>query len=192
MKSDTEVRKMAGIVFVLFGILFGILIMAFIFGNLNVTTSSSFELLSGSEINETGWINSSGYQLLANGDPGATSFTIQIARNTTAIIGSGNYTVSSTGLVTNTTTATVPGTWQNINFTYTYQYKGNPQVITESISEDGLEGLESYSGQSDTQFLTVAIAITLLILIFVFGVFWKFFMSVGSTSRGKKDSYNYS
>ena len=104
MNTEKEIRKFAGIVFTLFGILFGALIMAFISGNLGPDQA------------------------------GFTEGTVQY----------------------NTTLA---------------------------IQNNTLEGLESYSGQSDTQFLTVAIAITLLILIFVFGVFWKFFMNVKGSGK---------
>ena len=56
------------------------------------------------------------------------------------------------------------------------------------VQNNSLQAILTYTDQSDTQFNTAAIAITLLILIALFAVFWKIFMSkdgiVGSGSGG--------
>ena len=44
------------------------------------------------------------------------------------------------------------------------------------VQNNSLQSIVTYTEQSDTQFLTVAIAITLVILIAVFLLFWKIFV----------------
>ena len=58
-----------------------------------------------------------------------------------------------------------------------------------AIQNYSLGAIENYSDQSGTQFNTVAIAITLIVLLAVFAFFWKFFM--GSESLAK-ESGNFS
>lgn len=54
------------------------------------------------------------------------------------------------------------------------------------IQNDSLYAISQYSGQSGTQFLVIGIAITLLILILLFVVFWKYFMkdTIGQMGGG--------
>ena len=93
-----EVAAFVGIVFLLLGVLFGMQIMTFIFGNLGPAASGL--------------------------DAGSAAF--------------------------NTSTA---------------------------VQNNSLGAIETYTNQSNTQFNTAAIAITLLILIAIFAIFWKIFMS---------------
>jgi len=126
-----------------------IVLIIFIFGIL--ATSFENTKIAQTSINDTGFINSTGFQL-ANGIGGnPRDFSVSIARNTTAIIFAGNYTVSSTGLVTNKTTSTVPGTWQNINFTYTY-------------NNDSSEISASYAAQNSTNDSIALIGVLLIVL----------------------------
>ena len=86
--------------------------------------------------NETAYINETGYTLLESDAPGLNAVTITVAYNDTSgdsglggynfTIPSGNYTVSSAGIVTNATTET----YDNISISYTYQY-----------GEDAYEGI---------------------------------------------------
>ncbi len=53
-----------------------------------------------------------------------------------------------------------------------------------SVQNDSLQAITSYTSQSDTQFSTVAIAVTLVILIAVFLLFWKIFIGGGKKDKG--------
>lgn len=167
--------------FVLLGVLFGMQLTTFIFGNLNTAAATTFDLDSARKINETGAINgTNGYTLREATRPGFTNPTNIIAVNASSnvLINAANYTVSSSGLVSNATAYL----WQSVNFTYNYEFKGTAQLISEGVSNYSLEAVETYSEQSDTQFSTIAIAITLVVLLLVFGLFWKYF--VGSKGSG--------
>jgi len=48
--------------------------------------------------------------------------------------------------------------------------------VSEDIQNDSLRAIGKYSGQAGTQFTTLAVAITLIILVAVFLFFWKAFM----------------
>jgi len=61
-----------------------------------------------------------------------------------------------------------------------------------TIQNDSLVAITKYTGQADTQFLVAGIAITLLILIALFIVFWKYFMKDtigGEMGAGKSGSF---
>ena len=55
------------------------------------------------------------------------------------------------------------------------------------IQNNSLNAIVTYTEQSDTQFLTVAIAVTLVILIGLFALFWRFFVA-GSQGKSKESS----
>ena len=50
------------------------------------------------------------------------------------------------------------------------------------VQNNSLQAIVAYTGQSDTQLLTVAIAITLVVLIAVFLLFWMVF--IGKKGKG--------
>lgn len=56
--------------------------------------------------------------------------------------------------------------------------------ISTAIQNNSLQGLDVYSQQSNTQFTTVSVAITLVILLAVFGLFWAFFVTAQGKSKG--------
>ncbi len=178
----SNVRSFIAIVFILLGALFGMMIMAVIFGNLNESTSSLFDKDPGSVVNETGFINDSGYTLARSVNPGFSDPVIVIAVNASSnveIAGSA-FAVSSIGVVTNLTTA--GGLFDSVNFTYTFQADSKAKILSESVGNNSLGAIETYTEQADTQFSTAAIAIILLILISLFAIFWKFF--IGGTKGG--------
>jgi glucan phosphoethanolaminetransferase (alkaline phosphatase superfamily) len=102
-----SVTEFATIAFTLLGVLFGMMIMTFIFGQLGPTAS-------GLEVNDTGY----------------------------------------------------------------------EQAV--QVQNNSLNSIVTYTEQSDTQFITIAIAITLIILIAVFLLFWKIF--VKTEGKGKSSS----
>ena len=55
--------------------------------------------------------------------------------------------------------------------------------ISSDVQNNSLVAIRTYSNQSNTQFTTVAIAITLIVLIAVFVLFWRAFMNKGGIGR---------
>lgn len=184
-KTTKLVMGFGMVVFILLGVLFGAMIMTFIFGNIgniDVITDSS-----GSVSNETGaYINATGYTLVKSSVQGFAAPVITAAINTTSntTILAGNYTVSAAGVVTNATVANFDSVW----ISYTYTYYSDAEINTRDVNNDSLSAIENYSGQSGTQFLVIGIAITLIILILLFVVFWKYFMkdTIGGTKAETK------
>ncbi len=61
---------------------------------------------------------------------------------------------------------------------------------SQAIQNNSLGAIETYSEQADTQFNTAAIAVTLLILLSLFILFWRFFMgSQGAGGRSGGGSF---
>lgn len=61
---------------------------------------------------------------------------------------------------------------------------------TVAIQNNSLNAIVTYTEQSDTQFLTIAIAVTLVILIGLFALFWRFFVA-GKDKEGSKSEGNF-
>ena len=59
--------------------------------------------------------------------------------------------------------------------------------VSEQIQNDSLRAIGDYAEQSGTQFTTLGIAITLILLVAVFLFFWKAFM--GGKPGGKEGSF---
>jgi hypothetical protein len=59
------------------------------------------------------------------------------------------------------------------------------------IQNNSLQSIVSYTGQADTQMTTVAIAITLAILIALFLLFWVFFIKPSRKSGGVGSGGNF-
>ena len=107
--------------------------------------------------NESGYINSTGYTLATAGAFQFASPTITLAINGTdgTTIVASNYTVSSVGVVTNTTDI-ADTTYEFVNFTYTYTF----------IGED-----TAYQAVNDTEAAgaTVVNYLSLIFLAVIFG-----------------------
>ena len=74
----------------------------------------------------------------------------------------------------------------NVSIIYTNERFTSQRIAADEIANNSLQSIGTYTSQSDTQFSTVSIAITLIILLAVFAFFWKFFIT--SQGRGKKGS----
>lgn len=102
----------------------------------NVTDASA--TTSATVTNETGaYINETGYSLARNGVLGFRSPSITSVYNSSnaTIVLSGNYTVSSTGVLTNASTTV----WSGVNITYTYTYISEPTAY-EALNETEAAG----------------------------------------------------
>ncbi len=193
MSSKSSVKEFALIGFLLLAVLFGMQIMTFIFGSL----SSADYLVDDTiiTINETEvWLNQTPYIIskasqsdftggfvitaLWNGTdqgaPGGYNVTIPLA-NATAVSSTGAFT--STDFLYNST---------NVSISYTSRHKTEAEVVSDQTTNDSLRAIGKYAEQSGTQFTTLGIAITLIILVAVFLFFWQAFMGrkKGETGTG--------
>ncbi len=196
-EAQQNVRVFVLIAFLLLAALFGMIIMTFIFGNIQTGITTSFTAFGTTTVNnETGgFVNASVIHTLdsVTNDTFRGSVTVSTVYTnglesnlTGGLVDSGNYTVDAasgtiTGLATNTQNFT------DVNITYTYSLKREAQVVSENVQNNSLVAIRTYSSQANTQFTTVAIAITLAVLIAVFLLFWKAFMggSLGGGGKGK-------
>ena len=189
MSTQKNVKEFAIAGFILLGVLFGMIIMSFVFGNL-----SSIDYLDDATqttINETGgWINATNsthnsYTILkasqsnfSGGVVIVTAYNNSLGNGT--IILPGNYTVNPvTGVITNLTVTA----WKDVNLSYTSTYKTDTEMINVRTQNYSLGAISNYASQSGTQFTTLGIAITLVVLVAVFLFFWKAFMG-GKGSEG--------
>ncbi len=186
MSNDVvkSVKGFAIIAFLLLGVLFGMQIMNFIFVQLG-PSSSTFTDLTVLNTNQTGaYINQSTFTISEASNTGFNGgFTVLLAVNSTdgLVIPVANYTVDAgAGTIINATTEN----WGAVNLTYTYSQKSSAEQASENIQNNSLQAIVTYTEQSDTQFNTIAIAITLIILIAVFLLFWKIFVN---NKKGKKE-----
>ncbi len=191
-KTNQSVREFATIGFILLAVLFGMQIMTFIFGNLGsidnfptknvtavtnetITLSSSTgigTIADNTNLNFLTW-NAS---LIINATFGAGGSS----SNETLIEGT-DYTI----FPLNGTFGNVTGDWNRSFVTYSVTRKPDAQVVTEETTNDSLQAIGNYASQAGTQFTTLGIAITLVILVAVFLFFWAAFMGSGRSGKSK-------
>lgn len=172
---DKNVIGFIMVAFLLLAALFGMQIMAFIFGQLGEADnipdlSKTVDSLTGAHINSTEFTipealdsNFTGNFVVTNAVNATNSVVIPVA----------NFTVdAATGNITNATVAS----YLNVNLTYSFTFKGVAEITAEEVNNNSLVAISTYTEQADTQFNTVAIAITLVVLILVFLIFWRIFI----------------
>ena len=181
-KAQNSVREFATIGFLLLAVLFGMQIMVFVFGNMSAI--NVLEDVSQAVINETNaHANTTGYTVSQVSQSNFSSgVTITAVWNQTGSSAGYNLTVpltnvsvTSAGLLTNGTIIT----YSNISISYTSQHKTNAEMRGDEINNDSLNAIGNYSTQAGTQFTTLGIAITLILLVAVFLFFWVAFMGKG-------------
>ena len=156
-KAMNSVQEFATIAFTLLGVLFGMMIMTFIFGLLgsgNVLQSTDVTI---SVVNETGaWLNSTTYTVDNSGAIDFGNLIIVSAVNYTddTSIAVGNFTVNGTGFTNSSAT-----TWINVSVSYTYTRNSDATISADKVQNNSLNAIVSYTGQADTQLLTVSSAI---------------------------------
>jgi hypothetical protein len=166
------------------GLIFGIasLVIAVIIAFVIVSTLTEANLLEDNResvavINESGYINSTGYTL-----DGASatrllggSFSITEALNAAdnSSIGSGNYTVSDTGVVTNAAATT----YDDALISYTYTLKTHEEVSTDGLSANFTDGVDNVSAKIPTVLLIAAIVLILGVLVLLVAAWQR--MNIG-------------
>ncbi len=190
MSSKKSVKEFALIGFLLLAVLFGFQIMTFVFGSL--ASVDQFDDASRTTINESAWLNqtpfivsevavadfSGGFAIIALWNAtssGSGNFNQTILLANATYLPEGSFT--STDFLYNSS---------NITVSYTNFYKTEAEMVTEETTNQSLRSIGKYAEQSGTQFTTLGIAITLIILVAVFLFFWQAFMGK------KKESYGFS
>lgn len=181
--KDDALRGFALAGFLLLAVLFGMQIMTFIFGNLGAVDNFPTKNVT-SVTNETILLaNSDGIGTIAdNTNLNFITWNATLILNGTFGVGGGtsNETlvegVDFTIFPLNGTFGNVTGEWNRTFVTYSVTRKPEAQITTEAINNNSLQSIVNYSAQSGTQFTTLGIAITLVILVLVFAFFWRSFM----------------
>ena len=176
-QAISAIKEYTTVAFVLLGVLFGMMIMTFIFGNLGNANINTIADTTTTITNRSAvYINTTGYTIPevtnSNFNGGVSVLTIYNASNGVVLL-SGNYSMTSTGLLTNASATN----WPSVNMTYSYSTKTDARLSTETVQNNSLQGIVAYTSNSSTQFNTVSIAIILVLLIGVFLIFWKIFVS---------------
>ena len=171
------------------GLVFGVasLIIGVIIAFVIVSTLTGADLLTGTRTsttvtNETGgYLNETGYQLDGldtNYVPGG--ITISQVTNATdgvgTVIPTANYTVSSTGLLTNVSVIT----YSEINVTYSQSIYSVEEISTDSLSANLTEGVDNVSSKIPTVLLVAAIVLILGILVLLVGTWQRMRIGGGS------------
>lgn len=170
------------------GLIFGIasLVIGVVIAFVIVSTLTGADLLTStrttnSVVNESGaYINATGYTLAgASGNYVPGSFSITTVHNNTdaLVITSGNYTVSSAGVVTNASATT----WADVNITYTNTVQSTEEVSADKLDTNFTEGVDNISGKIPTVLLIAAIVLILAVLAILVGVWQRMRMGEGAT-----------
>ena len=189
-KSEKSVKEFALIGFILLAVLFGMQIMVFIFGGLSSADILADETIT--TINETeAWLNQTAYTVAQASESDFTGGLVITALWNATSNGLGNYNHSIP--LANATATASSGTFisadfffnsTNISVSYTTSHKTEAEVTSEGILNNSLNAISNYSTQAGTQFTTLGIAITLILLVAVFLFFWQAFMGKGKGGEG--------
>lgn len=175
-KGQVSIGLIAGLIFGIASLIVGVII-AFIV----VSTLTGANLLQGartstSVVNESGWINATSYTLTGAGTarflPGSISISKVVNTTDGVVISSGNYTVSTSGVITNLSD------WRGVKFTYTYTTKTTEEVSANDMSLNLTKGVDNVSGKIPTVLLIAAIVLILGVLVLLVGAWQR--MKVGS------------
>ena len=187
--TQKSIKEFAMIGFVLLAVLFGMQIMTFIFGSLSGADYLDDD--SVAIINETfAYVNTTGYTIESASrvdytGASATAVWANLSGITPYLIPSANYTLASaTGILTNATIVADATGYNNATISYVYSRKTEAEMVSDEATNASLHAIGDYAGQSGTQFTTLGIAITLILLVAVFLFFWQAFMGKGKDKSG--------
>lgn len=152
-----------------FAIVLGLALLAYVIVVIMGTLSNSTILPTGSQsglkINETGSITGfAAYRLAeATNNEGFTNpIIIRVINATSKVdIQPTNFTVSSSGYVTNTTAYL----WQSVNFTYSYNYNAVTTNNANAILGNTSGGIVSFFSAINPVYAILAILVIILVLV---------------------------
>ena len=136
-------------------------IIVIVMGVLGGTTI--LDSFSATVTNETGgYINETGYTLDQASEDGFSSVSITQISNSTSgqVLLSGNYTISATGVLTNSSITT----WGAVNITYAYSYNSNYQNDLNDILEDTSTGVTGFFSSISPIYAILAVLVIILVL----------------------------
>ena len=152
-----------------FAIVLGLALLAYVIvvimgtlANSSIVPSSS---LSATVANESGWINSSGDRLNQYTVLGFANPVIVAAINGSSgvIINPLNYSVSTDGLLKNSSVS--PIKWDSVNVTYTYSYNTQTTNNANTILLNTSSGVSSFFGNVSPVYAILAILVIILVLV---------------------------
>jgi len=171
------------------GIVFGVasLVIGVIIAFVIVSTLTGADLLTSTRTsttvtNETGgYLNTTGYQLAGlDADYVPGGITISQVTNATAgngtVIPAANYTVSSTGLLTNVSVIT----YASINITYSQNIYSVEEQSSSALSGNFTEGVDNVSSKIPTVLLVAAIVLILGVLVLLVATWQRMRIGGGS------------
>ena len=186
------IREFALIAFVLLAVLFGMMIMNFIFG---VLGNSNINILTDDTVTKEnvhgGYVNITFYTIPEASDRnfnGGFAVSSAINGSSGTVIVAANYTVNAgAGTLINATALL----FNNVTLNYTYSIKTSAKLASEDAQNNSLQAIITYTEGADTQMSTVSIAIILALLIVVFLLFWRVFVTsqAGKGSGGPAGSF---
>jgi len=164
-KGQVNTALITSLVFGIASLVIGVII-AFVI----VSTLTDANLLEAGRdsitvVNESGFINSTGYPLAGSALNRylSGSITIVTAINGTdgVVLTSTNYTTSTAGTITNASEESYLAT----NITYTYTLKTSEEVSTDGMVANFTAGVDNVSGKLPTVLLVAAIVLILGVLV---------------------------
>lgn len=125
------------------------------------SVANTVGLYSGTETNESGYVNATGYTLAKSTLTNFASPTITAVYNTTngSLIGSNNYVLTGNILYNNTVT-----NWANVKVSYTYQYN---TPAANSVIGNTTVGFGNFFSQVPTIMTLLAVIVLILIIAIV-------------------------
>jgi len=184
---DTENKRgqvsaglITGLVFGVASLVIGVIIAFVIVSTLTGANLLTIGRTTQTITNETGWVNGTTYTLdgATEGKWVSGSFSITGLVNNTGneTIPLTNATVSSSGVVVNTTAQT----FEDILISYTYTQKSSEEVSADSLSTNFTSGVDNVSVKIPTVLLVAAIVLILGVLVLLVGAWQRMRIGGGS------------
>ena len=162
------------------GLVIGVIIAFVIVSTLTGSDLLTSGRTTATTTNESGaYINATGYTLSNYDSDTTTSISVTTVWNSTdtVTILSGNYTLSSVGVITNATATT----WADVNITYSVTTETAEEASAESLSGNFTEGVNNVSDKIPTVLLVAAIVLILGVLAILVGVWQRMKLGSGSS-----------
>jgi len=169
-----------GLIFGIASLVIGVIIAFVIVSTLNGAGLLESTRTTASVTNETGgYINFTSYQLAGLDSsyiPG--TITVSAAWNYTSgvRIPSGNYTVSSTGIITNATSIN----FGNVSISYSSDVYSTEELSSNALTANFTKGVDNVSSKIPTVLLVAAIVLILGVLVLLVGTWQKMRIGGGS------------
>ena len=180
-KGQASGGLVTGLVMGIAGLVIGVIVALVIVSTL--TSSGLLESTGNTVTNETdAYLNVTGYTLAgasATGNPRGYVITAVWNLTTADLLLSGNYTVSSVGVLTNASTSEYSTNNYGVNVSYTYTTDGTEEATVDSMSANFTSGIDEVSSKLPTVLLIAAIVLILGILAVLVGVWQRMKLGQG-------------